>query len=35
MLPSPLPLTVKLAVAPAAPWVVAGKVNEVVLTVML
>ena len=31
-LPSPLPLTVKLVVAPAVPAVVAGNVSEVMLT---
>ena len=31
-LPRPLPLTVKLVVAPAVPAVVAGNVSEVVLT---
>ena len=32
LLPNPLPLTVKLVVAPAVPCVVAGNVNELVLT---
>ena len=32
-LPNPLPLTVKVVVAPTVPWVVVGKVSEVVLTV--
>ena len=31
-LPNPLPLSVKVVVAPAVPWVVVGNDNEVVLT---